>query len=144
MQSLILVLHVLVAVFLIVLVLMQHGKGADAGASFGAGGGASGTMFGSQGSTSFLMRITSVLALVFFITSLSLAYFAGHSKPAVSLADSIADQAPAVNIKSAPIVPEKDNIPSSLKTSKAPAESPAVVKKVKPDVNPSHKSHHGK
>ena len=87
MQSLVLVLHVLVAVFLVVLVLVQHGKGADAGASFG--GGASGTVFGSQGSTSFLMRITTVLAFVFFVTSLALAYMAAHQPKSKSLADDI-------------------------------------------------------
>ena len=72
MQQLILIIHVLVAVCLVVLVLLQHGKGADVGAAFGSG--ASNTMFGSVGATSFLMKITGVLAAIFFATSLIQSY----------------------------------------------------------------------
>lgn len=74
METLIVVVHVIIAVALVGLVLIQQGKGADAGAAFG--GGASQTVFGSQGSGSFLTRVTSILALVFFLTSFSLAIFA--------------------------------------------------------------------
>ncbi len=70
------VLHLLAAIGVVVLVLLQQGKGADAGASFGAG--ASNTVFGSQGSTTFLSRVTAILAASFFITSLGLAYFANQ------------------------------------------------------------------
>ncbi|MFU8797862.1 MAG: preprotein translocase subunit SecG [Gammaproteobacteria bacterium] len=77
MQQLILVFHALVALALIGLVLIQHGKGADVGASFGSG--ASQTIFGSQGSTSFLVKLTSVLAAIFFTTSLVLGYMATQS-----------------------------------------------------------------
>lgn len=80
MQTLILAIHVLTALGLIGLILIQHGKGAEAGASFG--GGASQTVFGSQGSGTFLSRITAILATLFFITSLVLGYFSNHiSKP---------------------------------------------------------------
>lgn len=72
MYQLILVVHVLVAMVLIGLVLIQHGKGADMGAAFGSG--ASGTVFGSQGTGGFLFKLTGGLALVFFVTSLSLSY----------------------------------------------------------------------
>lgn len=74
--SILLIVHILVAVSIIGLVLIQHGKGADAGAAFGAGaaGGASGSVFGAQGSGNFLTRSTGVLATVFFLTSLSLGY----------------------------------------------------------------------
>jgi len=65
---------VVIAVALVGLVLIQQGKGADAGAAFG--GGASQTVFGSQGSGSFLTRLTTILAIVFFVTSFSLAVFA--------------------------------------------------------------------
>ena len=68
----ILIIHVLLAVAMVVLILLQHGKGADAGAAFGSG--ASQSVFGSQGSGSFLSRSTGVLATLFFITSLTLAY----------------------------------------------------------------------
>ncbi len=75
METLVVVVHVVIAVALVGLILIQQGKGADAGAAFG-GGGASQTVFGSQGSGSFLTRVTSILALVFFVTSFSLAIFA--------------------------------------------------------------------
>ncbi|MBQ0753188.1 MAG: preprotein translocase subunit SecG [Gammaproteobacteria bacterium] len=68
------VVHVLAALGLIGLVLIQHGKGADAGASFGGGG--SNTVFGSAGAANFLTRATAVCAVVFFITSLGLAWMA--------------------------------------------------------------------
>ncbi len=74
METLVVVVHVVIAVALVGLVLIQQGKGADAGAAFG--GGASQTVFGSQGSGSFLTRITTILAIVFFVTSFSLAVFA--------------------------------------------------------------------
>jgi len=67
------VVHILVALGLIGLVLLQQGKGADIGAAFGSG--ASNTVFGARGSANFLSRTTAVLAVLFFVTSLSLAYF---------------------------------------------------------------------
>jgi preprotein translocase subunit SecG len=76
--SILLTVHILVALSIIGLVLMQHGKGADMGAAFGSG--ASGSLFGATGSANFLSRTTGVLAAVFFVTSLSLAYVAS-SKP---------------------------------------------------------------
>lgn len=76
-NNILLVFHVLIAVAMIGLILLQQGKGADAGAAFGSG--ASGTVFGSRGSASFLSRATAILATLFFITSLSLAYLASSS-----------------------------------------------------------------
>lgn len=73
-ETAIIIVHVLISLALIGLVLMQQGKGAEAGASFG--GGASQTVFGSQGSGNFLSRATSWLAVVFFVTSISLALVA--------------------------------------------------------------------
>ncbi|MCK6411126.1 MAG: preprotein translocase subunit SecG [Azonexus sp.] len=72
--SLVLTIHILVALAIIGLVLMQHGKGADMGAAFGSG--ASGSLFGATGAANFLSRATAVLATVFFLTSLTLAYVA--------------------------------------------------------------------
>src|SRR3954468_8040533 len=72
MEIVILVLHVLAALGICGLVLLQHGKGADVGAAFGSG--ASGSIFGASGSANFLSRATAVLALVFFLTSLGLTY----------------------------------------------------------------------
>lgn len=74
MQTAITVIHVFTAVAIVGLVLLQQGKGADVGASFGAG--ASQTVFGSSGSGSFLVRATTIVATVFFVTSLALAIFA--------------------------------------------------------------------
>ncbi len=79
-QSIVLYIHMLVALLIVGLVLLQRGKGADAGAGFGAG--ASGTVFGSRGSSSFFSRATAVLATMFFATSLTLAYLAGQTPTA--------------------------------------------------------------
>ena len=87
MQSYLLMLHVLVAVALVALVLVQHGRGADAGAAFGSG--ASGSVFGSRGPTSFLTRMTTILATVFFLTSLTLAWLASQSVDRGSVVDRV-------------------------------------------------------
>lgn len=76
METLIWVVHVLSAISVIVLVLLQHGKGADMGAAFGSG--SSGSLFGASGSANFLSRTTGVLAALFFITSLGLTYLSSH------------------------------------------------------------------
>jgi preprotein translocase subunit SecG len=75
METLILVIHVVAAIAICGLVLLQHGKGADAGAAFGSG--ASGSVFGATGSANFLSRATAIAAVVFFVTSLGLTYFSG-------------------------------------------------------------------
>lgn len=74
MFTFILALHIIVAIAMIGLILIQHGKGADAGASFGAG--SSGTVFGAAGTANFLTRATAVLTVIFFITSMTLAVHA--------------------------------------------------------------------
>ncbi|HET9113069.1 MAG TPA: preprotein translocase subunit SecG [Burkholderiales bacterium] len=83
METFILVLHLLFAVSVIVLVLLQQGKGADMGASFGSG--ASGSLFGSSGSANFLSRTTAILAALFFVTSLILTYFTGHQNKSLGV-----------------------------------------------------------
>ncbi|NND36933.1 MAG: preprotein translocase subunit SecG [Gammaproteobacteria bacterium] len=85
--------HVLLALGLIGLILIQRGKGADAGAAFGAG--ASGTVFGAAGSGSFLTRLTAILATLFFVTSLSLAYLAGQRSAPGSVLEQAVESAPA-------------------------------------------------
>ena len=88
-QTIVTIGHVLLAAAIIALVLFQRGKGADAGAAFGAG--ASGTVFGSRGTGSFLSRTTAILAVMFFFTSLGLAYLSGQrNEPA-----SVLERAPA-------------------------------------------------
>jgi preprotein translocase subunit SecG len=88
-QTVILVAHTLIAVLIIVLVLLQRGKGADAGAAFGSG--ASGTVFGARGSSSFFSRMTAVLATAFFASSLTLAYISSQhvSESPSSLIESV-------------------------------------------------------
>jgi preprotein translocase subunit SecG len=75
-ETLVWIVHVTTAVVLVVLVLMQHGKGADMGASFGSG--SAGSLFGSSGSANFLSRSTAVAATVFFVTSMTLTYMNAH------------------------------------------------------------------
>ena len=90
MQALALVIHVALAIGVIGLVLIQHGKGADAGAAFGSG--ASSTVFGARGSASFLTRVTTGLAAAFFVTSLFLFYLAAHRDGGISsVTDSLPD-----------------------------------------------------
>ena len=85
-QTLLLIGHVMIATLLVALVLLQRGKGAEAGAGFGSG--ASGTVFGAKGSASFLTRTTAVLATLFFVSSMVLAYLGGQQKPPGSLLES--------------------------------------------------------
>lgn len=80
MQFLVLLFHIIIALGLIALILLQQGKGADMGAGFGSG--ASGTLFGSRGPASFLMKLTGGLMAAFFITSLTLGYLSGRSAAA--------------------------------------------------------------
>jgi preprotein translocase subunit SecG len=78
MQTVVLVLHILAAIGIVVLVLLQHGKGADMGAAFGSG--SAGSLFGSAGAANFLSRTTAILAAVFFLTSLGLTYFSAPAR----------------------------------------------------------------
>ncbi|EDN66692.1 preprotein translocase, SecG subunit [Beggiatoa sp. PS] len=100
------IFHVILSLALIGLILIQHGKGADAGAAFGSG--ASATVFGSQGSGSFLTRTTGVLATLFFVTSLTLAYFTiQRIEPKSVLESSVVTQQPAPTTESEVPVTEK-------------------------------------
>ncbi len=97
MDALILGIHIVISMLLVGLILIQHGKGADAGAAFGgggSGGGASSSLFGSQGSSSFLSRSSAILATVFFITSLTLAYLAGNTERVQSVTDNVVIEQP--------------------------------------------------
>lgn len=77
MEFIVWIFHLLIAVALVGLVLVQHGKGADMGAAFGSG--SSGSLFGASGSANFLSRTTAVLATLFFMTSLGLTFFSGKT-----------------------------------------------------------------
>lgn len=94
--SILLAVHLIAAIGIIVLVLLQHGKGADMGAAFGSG--ASGSLFGATGSANFLSRTTAVLASVFFCTSLGLAYFSSEKpKSAGSVMESVVESRPVTD-----------------------------------------------
>jgi preprotein translocase subunit SecG len=109
------VFHVLLAAGIVGLVLLQRGKGADAGAGFGAG--ASGTVFGARGSASFLSRTTATLAALFIATSLTLAYLGGrHTERPTSVIDRV--QTPAETQG------EKGGAPSAPADTTAPADQP--------------------
>jgi len=109
MATVVLVIHVLLAVSLIALVLLQQGKGATAGAGLG-GGGASSTVFGSRGSGNFLTRTTGVIATAFFLTSLALAYFAGSNTAPSSVVETVAEQ-PITSTPAAAIESESGDVP---------------------------------
>ncbi|MBS0350428.1 MAG: preprotein translocase subunit SecG [Proteobacteria bacterium] len=110
MQIAILALHILASLAIIILVLMQHGKGADAGAAFGSG--ASNTMFGSVGAMSFFMKLTAILAAVFFVTSLALSYLASHQQQhSNQILDNIV---PSTPVSSSPASPKNEG-PASTK-----------------------------
>ena len=87
METFVWVVHVSVAVVLIGLILIQHGKGADMGAAFGTG--SAGSLFGSSGSANFLSRSTSVAATLFFVTSLTLTYLYSHTAPQQGVMDKV-------------------------------------------------------
>ena len=89
-NSILLVVQVLLSISLIVLILMQHGKGADAGAAFGSG--ASATVFGARGSGNFLSRATTIIAILFFVVCLSLAYISSNREAPDSVSGSVTSQ----------------------------------------------------
>ncbi len=105
MNTALIIVHVLLAIGLVGLVLVQQGKGADMGTAFGAG--ASGTLFGASGAGNFLTRTTAILATLFFLTSLGLAYVAMQAGQSTSLMDA---------------------------TGGAPAQAPAVISSEMPDI----------
>ncbi|GAB6140635.1 hypothetical protein JCM14076_13640 [Methylosoma difficile] len=101
MYQVIIVIHVLLGLGIIGLIMMQQGKGADAGASFGSG--SAGSVFGAQGAASFLSRTTAILATLFFITSLGLAFLGGKKGQSTDLMAPTAAQEEQLSI---PVTPD--------------------------------------
>jgi preprotein translocase subunit SecG len=158
MYQVIIVIHVLLGLGVIGLVLMQQGKGADAGAAFGSG--SAGSVFGAQGAASFLSRSTAILATLFFSTSLALAVINGHKEtgkdimatpateqnvPSVQGAknDTLPPVAPTVVIPPAAVATEKpattpaatvEPVVSQPETPAKPAEETKPVEAAKPEV----------
>ena len=125
-QTLAVVFHVLLAASIIGLVLLQRGKGADAGAGFGSG--ASGTVFGARGSGSFLSRTTAILATLFFLTSLGLSYLFSQSTAPTSVIDRVqpAETVPAPVAPPAGMMPAlPESGPAAATPDPAPAQTTA-------------------
>jgi preprotein translocase subunit SecG len=132
MESIFLIIHVVVSIALIGLILIQQGKGADAGAAFGAG--ASSTVFGAQGSASFLTRTTGILATVFFVTSLSLAYFSREDAVRKSVTEISAPVKKEQKAPVAPVVPKgKADVPAVPGPSDGAKADNAKPEKTTPD-----------
>ena len=133
-QKIVLVIHTLIALGIVALVLLQRGKGADAGAGFGAG--ASGTVFGARGSGSFFSRATAVLATAFFASSLTLAFLSSQRPDApgsllegAPVEEEVVEEAPAVEED----VPASD-MPSLEPTDETPeSDLPALGEDVPSD-----------
>jgi len=100
MQQIVLFIHLILSFTLIGLVLLQHGKGADAGAAFGSG--ASGTVFGSQGTSTFLSKLTTLIACLFAVTSISLTLLANRAGKPDTLSDRLMKQESVVTTPVAP------------------------------------------
>ena len=135
MQTPVLVIHTLIALAIVALVLIQRGKGADAGAAFGSG--ASGTVFGSRGSTSFFSRATAILATAFFATSLTLAYLSSQQ---AGVTDSLLEGLPAVETEEQSIMeemPAADGVPAldGVEPEAEDASIPSLDSEI-PDIEP--------
>lgn len=121
--TILLAIQILTALGMIGLILIQQGKGADMGAAFGSG--SSGSLFGASGSANFLSRATGVLATVFFICTLALAYF-GNARP-VAGSNSVLEGAGAIVPKPQPAASGAQLIPAAANTNTAPASQPAAT-----------------
>ena len=114
--SVLTVIHLVAAISIVVLILLQQGRGADMGAAFG-GGGSSQYLFGSRGSATFLSRVTGGLALLFFITALSLAYIYTRES---STTGSVVKETTSTTDSSVPVAPADG--------SRSDSDMPAVPK----------------
>lgn len=121
--NILLIIQLIISIAIIGLVLIQHGKGADAGAAFGSG--ASGTVFGSRGSGNFLSRTTAILAALFFANCLALAWIVAHQPEKTSLlnGDIPAKTAPASSPESTQAPSTADEIPADAADTNAQQSS---------------------
>ena len=134
MSTLIVIVHIVVAIALILIVLLQTGKGADMGAAFGGGGGQ--TLFGATGASTFLSKLTTAAAIVFMLTSLSLAYLSGHrsSQSVMNELPAPAAEQPGPALPEVPV--EGAPVPSETpaKAQEMPAEGPVAPAAKEADV----------
>lgn len=125
MDTVILAVHIIIAITLIGLILIQQGKGADAGAAFGGGGGgggASSTVFGSQGSGNFLSKTTAVLATTFFVTSLFLSYLSGKVSSDKAEAIEVSNKVEMIQTQAE----DKPALPTAAAASSETTDKPAI------------------
>ena len=124
--------HTVIALLIIVLVLLQRGKGADAGAAFGAG--ASGTVFGARGSSSFFSRATAICATLFFVSSLTLAYLSSQSSSAPT---SLLEDAPVLESEEVEVPELNEDMPVSdlpaLESAEDPVDLPELEEEPAPE-----------
>ena len=122
MVTILTIIHILVCIFLVSIVLLQHGKGADIGATFGGGGE---SLFGTEGPVPIMNKITTAAAVIFMVTSISLAYMSAHSTTSSVMGGY---SVPAPVEQAAPIaepLPERIPMPTSPYEEPAPAQFPS-------------------
>ncbi len=126
METILIIIHVAVCIFLVAIVLLQHGKGADVGATFGGGGGES--LFGSEGPVPLMNKITTAAAVIFMVTSISLAYLSANRSTGSVMSD-FAPTAPPPLERSAtpPVAPDAAAVPMSTQAPAQPARPPAEM-----------------
>ena len=124
MTILLIVLHLAVSITLIAVVLLQSGKGAEMGATFGAGG--SQSVFGAGGGSTFMSKVTSGCAIIFMLTSLTLAYISGHGDNSSVMAKKAKQQAAPAKPSPAPGAPAGTGQPSAQPATAPAAQPPAV------------------
>lgn len=125
MITLLIIIHVLVCLFLVAIVLLQHGKGADMGATFGSG--SSQTLFGSEGPLPLLNKITTFSAMIFMGTSVSLAYLSAHESSGTVMSKLPVKEAAAPVKKEMPVtIPMPQEKPAAVNTEQKPVETAPV------------------
>jgi len=125
MESVLVVVHLFLAIGLVGLILIQHGKGADMGAAFGSG--ASASVFGARGASNFLSRTTAILAALFFVTSLALAYFAMQATEPETLMEGTAPAAIEIAEPEVPVVGDLPSVPEAVDPAPATDAVPEVA-----------------
>ncbi len=118
--NMVLMVHVIVAVSIVVLVLLQHGKGADMGAAFGSG--SAGSLFGASGAANFLSRATGVCAAIFFVTCLALTYFHAPKAATGVMSGGVMQDVPAKTDGGANAIPAPSAAPAAPVSPTAPAQ----------------------
>jgi preprotein translocase subunit SecG len=123
-ETILVIVHLFLAIGLVALILVQHGKGADMGAAFGSG--ASASVFGSRGAANFLSRMTAGLATLFFVTSLTLAWFAMQAREPTTIMDGA----------EVPVVPDSDVPVAPMDGGDVPVSPDAAALPDIPEANP--------